>query len=343
MTGTGCWTRSMRPLCCRVLLVLLGALALLGATTPTRAAPYELAVATGGVTGIYYQFGAAICRLLRDHPPGRPVDCVTQGSGGSVANLQNLREGRVPVALAQSDSTFDAATGAGGFARQGADPKLRALFSPLTEAFMVLTRLRDWAPSLADLRGLRLNIGAPASGSEATFRELLTARGWSTSDFAHLTGLRTSLQATALCSGQVDAISFVAANPVPVMQEATFACRARFVPLDQAFARALIDTFPYYVEAEIPGGLYPNNPDPVPTIGVRAILVASADTPDDVVYWITRTVFEQLAQLRTLHLAFADITAKDMLDQCVFAPVHAGAARYFREVGLKPPRRCLPK
>ena len=71
----------------------------------------------------------------------------------------------------------------------------------------------------------------------------------------------------------------------------------------------------------------------MPTIGVRAILVASADTPDDVVYWITRTVFEQLAELRTLHLAFADITAKDMLDQCVFAPVHPGAARYYPRGG----------
>ena len=126
---------------------------LLGATTPTRAAPYELAIATGGVTGIYYQFGAAICRLLRDHPPGRPIDCVTEGSGGSVANLQNLREGRVPLALAQSDSTFDAATGAGGFARQGADPKLRALFSPVTEAFMVLTRIRDWVTELGAICG----------------------------------------------------------------------------------------------------------------------------------------------------------------------------------------------
>ena len=141
------------PACCRLLPVLLGALALLGAATPARAAPYELAIATGGVTGIYYQFGAAICRLLRDHPPARPIDCVTQGSGGSVANLQNLREGRVPLALAQSDSTFDAATGAGGFARQGADPKLRALFSPLTEAFMVLTRIRRLGTELGGPAG----------------------------------------------------------------------------------------------------------------------------------------------------------------------------------------------
>ena len=117
-----------------------GALALLGAAAPTHAAPYELAVATGGVTGIYYQFGAAICRLLRDHPPGRPIDCVTQGSGGSVANLQNLREGRVPRGAGPVRLHLRCGDGCGRLRAPGCDPKLRALFSPVTEAFMVLTQ-----------------------------------------------------------------------------------------------------------------------------------------------------------------------------------------------------------
>lgn len=339
-------TRSRRTICSlwqRARLMLLAAVGLVAVTAPLEAAPYRLAIATGGVTGIYYQFGAAICRLLRDHPPARPINCITEGSPGSVWNLQQLRDDRYPLAITQSDTLYDAATGSGSFASQGPDKKLRALFSPVAEAFMVLTRVRDWVPTIADLRGLRINIGAPTSGAEATFRELLAARGWSASEFSKVAGVRTSLQASALCNGQVDAISFVAANPVPIMQEATFTCRSRFVPLDQAFARALIERFPYYVPAEIPGGLYPNNPDPVPTIGVRAVVVASSDTPDDVVYTITKTVFRQLAELRTLHLAFAHVTAEDMLDQCVFAPVHAGAARYYREAGLKMPRRCLPK
>ena len=149
---------------------------------------------------------------------------------------------------------------------------------------MVLTRAADWVAQVTQLRGLRINIGAPASGSEVTFRRLLAARGWSASQFGQMSGVRASLQASALCAGRVDAISFVAANPVPVMQEATFSCDARFVPLDQEFARSMLERYPYYVPAEVPGGLYPNNPDPVPTIGVRAVVVASSATPDDVVY-----------------------------------------------------------
>ena len=212
----------------------------------------------------------------------------------------------------------------------------------MVETFLVLTRERDWAPQISDLQGRRVNIGSPASGTEVTFRQLMAARGWSDRDFATLSSIRSSQQAAALCGGRVDAIAFVAANPVPVMQEATFACAARLVPLDQQFARQIIERHPYYVPAVVPGGLYRNNPEPTPTIGVRGVVVASDTTPDELVYEVTKAVFENIAELRTLHLAFADVVADDMIDQCMFAPIHPGATRYYREAGLKLPRRCLP-
>ena len=317
----------------------------LGLATPCRAAgepPVSLAITTGGVTGIYYQIGAAICRLLRDHPPARPIDCQTEGSAGSVNNVLAVAGGRMPLGLAQSDTLYDAVTGTGGFAGRSPDTQVRALFSPVAETFLVLTTAANWVPKIADLRGQRINIGAPASGTEVTFRRIMKARGWSAADFGSLSGIRASLQAQALCSGRVDAVAFVAANPVPVIQDAAFTCAARFVPLDQQFAREMIERHPYYVEAEVPGGLYRNNPEPTPTIGVRGIVIASVATPADAVYTITRSVFEHLPELRTLHLAFAGVSAKEMLDQCVFVSVHPGAARYYREAGLQLPRSCLP-
>jgi uncharacterized protein len=312
---------------------------------PARAAagetPFPMPITTGGVTGIYYQIGAAICRLLGDHPPARPIDCRTEGSAGSVANARLVAQGGAVLGLVQGDTLHDAVTGTGAFATLSPDSRLRALFSPVVETFLVVTAADRWVPQVADLRGRRINIGAPASGSEVTFRQMMAARGWSAADFAALTGFRASQQAVALCAGRVDAVAFVAANPVPVIQDATFTCAARFVPLEQAFADAMVARHPYYVRAAIPGGLYPNNPDPTPTIGVRGVVVASATSPDDVVYEVTRTVFERVAELRTLHLAFAHATAEDMVDQCVFAPVHPGAARYYREAGLRMPRRCI--
>jgi TRAP transporter TAXI family solute receptor len=315
----------------RLATIILGAALALGAGSDARADPFRLDISTGGVTGIYYQIGAAICRLLQDHPPERPITCTTAGSAGSVGNLIQMRTGSVPLALAQSDSLHDAVTGTGGFANIGRDGQVRALFTLVTETLLVLARSDAWVPKLLELKGRRVNIGAPASGSEVTFRQLLAARGFAPTEFARLSDIKASLQAVALCDGQVDAIAFMAANPVPVMQEATYLCDSRFVPLDQDFASAMIERYPYYVPAVIPGGLYANNPDPTPTIGVRATLVAPASTPEDVIYEVTRTVLDNLAELRTLHLAFAGIDAKDILSHCVFAPIHPGARRYYEE------------
>ena len=106
-----------------------------------------------------------------------------------------------------------------------------------------------------------------------------------------------SQQAAALCGGRVDAIAFVAANPVPVVQEATFSCAARLLPLDQKFTNMIIEHHPYYVPATVPGGVYPNNPQSTPTIGVRGVVVASVATPDELAYEVTRTVFKNVAEL----------------------------------------------
>jgi uncharacterized protein len=335
--------RRATPLSRRLKAILLGAALALGPAAGARAEPFRLNIWTGGVTGVYYQIGAAICRLLQDHPPRRPIACTTAGSAGSVGNLIQMRTGEVPLALAQADSLHDAVTGTGGFANIGRDSQVRALFSLVTETLLVLTRREDWVPKLLELKGRRVNIGAPASGSEVTFRQLLAERGFTAAEFVELSDIKASLQAVALCDGEVDAIAFMAANPVPVMQEATHLCDTRFVPLDQEFTRAMVDRHPFYVPGMIPGGLYPNNPDPTPTIGVRATLVAPASTPDDVIYEVTRTVLDNLAELRTLHLAFATIEAKEILGYCVFAPIHPGAQRYFKERGLHlevcPPRR----
>lgn len=318
------------------------ALVLLVAAAEGQAAtPFPLAIGTGGVTGIYYQIGAALCRLLRDHPPAVPIDCSTEGTAGSADNVERIAAGALPLGLAQGDTLRDAVTGEGAFAGKPLDGRLRALFSPVVETFLVLTTARNWVPRVSDLRGRRINIGPPASGSEITFHQMMRARGWQPGDFGQITTIRSSLQAQALCGGLVDAVAFVAANPVPVMQEATFVCAARLVPLDREFASSMIEKNRAYVPAVVAGGVYPNNPDPTPTIGVRGVVIASADLPDEIAYIVTRTLFTRMPEFRTLHLAFAHAQPNELVDQCMFAEVHPGAARYYREAGLTMPRRCL--
>lgn len=306
----------------------------LSISTAATADTFTLNIGTGGVTGVYYQIGAAICRLLRDHPPQRPIECTVQGTPGAVRNLIDVRYGAAAMALTQADSLYYATRGEGPFATAGPDRRTRAMFTLVTETVNLLTRAADPAWSIADLRGKRLNIGPPGSGTAVTFRRLLEERGLTTDDFAGFTDFRSTLQAEALCGDRTDAIVYVAANPSPEMQDATFSCQARLVPIAEEFARAMTGRYPYYVPASVPAGIYRNNPDPVPTIGIRATLVAARDTPEDVVYEVTRAVLDHLEELRTLHLAFRDVRIEDITRHCVFAPVHPGTARYLRERGL---------
>jgi uncharacterized protein len=302
--------------------------------TAAAAEPYGLNIGTGGVTGVYYQVGAAICRLLREHPPRHPVDCTVQATAGAVRNLIDIRYGAAAMALTQADSLFYAMRGEGPFVTAGPDRRTRAMFTLLTETVNVLTREDEPAERIADLRGRRVNIGPPGSGTAVTFRRLIDERGWTRSDFAGFTDYRSALQAEALCGERTDAMVFVAANPSPEMQDATFACRARLVPIADEFARAMTGRYPYYVPAVIPAATYPNNPSPVATIGIRATLVAARETPEEVVHEVTQAVLDHLDEFRTLHLAFKDVRLEDITRHCVFAPLHPGTARYLRERGL---------
>ena len=221
-----------------------------------------LAISTGGVTGSTTRSAppsAASCATIR-----RPSDRLPHRGLGRLGRQCGPGRGRPErrSPLAQADTLYDAVTGTGGFAASSLDDKVRALFSPVVETFLVLTAARQLGAAVGDLRGRRISIGAPASGTEVTFRRMMAARGWSPADFAALSDIQARCRRRRFVPGRVDAVAFVAANPVPVIQEATFTCDARFVPLDQEFARAMVERYPYYVPAAIPGGLYPNNPVP---------------------------------------------------------------------------------
>jgi TRAP transporter TAXI family solute receptor len=119
------------------------------------------------------------------------------------------------------------------------------------------------------------------------------------------------------------------------MQDATFTCSAQLVPIADTFTSALGRRYPFYTAAVIPGGTYRANPAPTPTIGMRATLVATEDTPSEVVREVTAAMLDHLDELRTLHLAFVGVDIDEITRHCVFAPLHSGASRYYRERGLQ--------
>ncbi|MCB1390019.1 MAG: TAXI family TRAP transporter solute-binding subunit [Rhodobacteraceae bacterium] len=291
-----------------------------------------ITIGTGGQTGVYYVVGQSICRLVNRGTAQHHLRCTAPSTGGSIANINSIAAGDMDMGVAQSDWQFHAFNGSSNFADTPV-PQLRAVFSVHPEPFTVVARADSGISSFDDLRGHRVNIGAPGSGQRATMEVVMNALGWTMDDFALASELAPSEQSAALGDNNVDAIIFTVGHPNGSIQEATSTVDARLIPVTGDAIQALIDNNPYYAAATIPGGMYAGNPDDVATFGVRATFVTSADVPDDVVYEIVKAVFDNFDRFRGLHPAFANLDPAEMISAGLSAPLHPGAERYYRERG----------
>ncbi len=321
------------------LLATASALAL-GAAIGLSAAPAQaqqptfITIGTGGVTGVYYPAGGAICRMLARTRSEHGIRCGAESTGGSVFNVNALRSGELEFGVAQSDVQFHAYNGSGRFTEQGPDEKLRAVFSIHPEPFTVVARGDAGITTFEDLKGKRVNVGNPGSGQRNTMEVLMDKMGWTMGDFSLASELQPAEQAQALCDNNVDAIVYTVGHPNGSIQEATTGCSAVLVTVDNDAVRALVEENPFYRMATIPGGMYRGNADDTTTFGVGATIVTSADVSDEVVYQLTKSVFENLDQFRSLHPALANLDAQQMVQDGLSAPLHPGAQKYFREAGL---------
>jgi len=309
--------------------VTIGAL-----TAPVTQAQEFFTIGTGGVTGVYYPTGGAICRLVNQGRREHGLRCSVESTGGSVYNLNTIRAGELEFGVAQSDWQFHAFNGTSSFADAGPFEDLRAVFSVHPEPFTVVARAGAGITNFEDLQGKRVNIGNPGSGQRGTMEVLLDAYGWTTSDFALATELRPAEQSAALCDNQIDAMVYTVGHPSGSIQEATTACDSVLVNVDSDIVRQLVEDNAFYRMATIPGGMYRGNPDDVTTFGVGATFVTSATVPEETVYTLVSAVFENFEAFTQLHPAFANLKKEEMVRDGLSAPLHDGAARYFREAGL---------
>lgn len=293
-----------------------------------------ISIGTGAVTGVYYPAGGAICRLVNRDRATHGIRCGVESTGGSVFNVNAIRSGELEFGVAQSDIQFHAFNGSQQFADTGAFEGLRAVFSLHPEPFTVVARADSGITNFEDLRGRRVNIGNPGSGQRATMDVVLGAMGWTTADFSVVSELPPAEQAAAMCDNNVDAIVYTVGHPSGAIQEATTACDTVLVNVTGAEIEALVEERAYYRVATIPGGMYRGSAEDVTTFGVGATFVTSADVPDEVVYQVTRAIFENLDMFRGLHPALANLDPEQMVSDGLSAPLHPGAERYFREAGL---------
>jgi TRAP transporter TAXI family solute receptor len=301
---------------------------------PAAFAEEFITIGTGGVTGVYYPTGGAICRLVNKGRKEHGIRCSVESTGGSVYNINTIREGELEFGVAQSDWQHHAFHGTSKFADAGAFEGLRAVFSVHPEPFTVVARADAGITNFDDLKGKRVNIGNPGSGQRGTMEVLLEAKGLSTDDFALATELKAAEQSAALCDNQIDAMVYTVGHPSGSIQEATTACDSVLVTVDGAEVESLIADNPYYRSATIPGGMYRGNDAETMTFGVGATFVTSTDVSDEAVYTVVKSVMENIEDFRKLHPAFANLDPKEMATAGLSAPLHPGALKYYKEAGL---------
>ena len=300
---------------------------------PVAAQSKFITIGTGGVTGVYYAAGGAICRLVNKDRSKHGIRCSVESTGGSVFNVNTIKAGELDLGFAQSDVQYNALKGAGQFKDAGAWADERAVFSVHPEPFTVVARKEANVQSFADFKGKRFNVGNPGSGTRASMEELLGALGWKMSDFGLAAELKADEHGPALCDGKIDGFFYAVGHPSANIQDPTTTCGAKLVSLTGPAVDKLLADRPYYAKATIPAGLYPGNPQATQTYGVLATVVTSAKVPADTVYQVVKAVFDNFDEFKKLHPALAHLKPENMIRDGLSAPLHEGALRYYREKG----------
>ncbi|MCQ4310577.1 TAXI family TRAP transporter solute-binding subunit [Stutzerimonas sp. VN223-3] len=313
---------------------LLGCV-LAGSLSATTVVAQErfVTIGTGGQTGVYYTAGQSICRFLNRAETEPAIKCNAPSTAGSVTNIVSLKNGEFEFGFIQSDHQHKALNGLPPFDKDGPIEELRAVFSLQTEILTVVARSDSGIKTFDDLKGKRVNIGVPGSGSRDTFDEVMKAKGWTNADFSLAGELKPAEMASALGDNNLDAITYVVGHPSGAIQEALTNVEAELIPVSGTEIDKFLQGADYYTAAEIPAGLYPGVDAAVPSIGGKAVLATMEKTDPDVVYQLVKSVFDNLERFKRLHPAFAGLEAKDMIRVGLTAPLHEGAERFYKEKG----------
>jgi len=317
-------------------LIAFVGFALVLTSTPLFASSHQqfVTIGTGGVTGVYYPTGGAICRLVNKTRKDHGIRCSVESTGGSVYNLNTIRAGELDMGVAQSDWQYHAYHGTSKFKEKGANKDLRAVFSVHPEPFTVVARADSGIKNFMDIKGKRVNIGNPGSGQRGTMEVLMGALGWTKKDFKLASELKSAEQAKALCDNKIDAMVFTVGHPSGSIKEATTSCDSVLVTVDGAAVDKLVADNDYYRTATIPGGMYRGTDADTKTFGVGATFVSSAKVPENVIYNVVKAVFTNFDQFMKLHPAFKVLKKEEMIKDGLSAPLHKGAAKYYKEAGL---------
>ncbi|MGC9423040.1 TAXI family TRAP transporter solute-binding subunit [Vibrio sp.] len=315
-------------------IIKIGAIAAVVMGSSTVYSQEFITIGTGSVTGVYYPTGGAICRLVNKDRQQHNIRCSVESTGGSIYNVNTIRSGELDFGIVQSDWQYHGYNGTSQFKAQGPNKNLRAMFSLHTEPFNIIARTDSGIQNVNDLVGKRVNIGNPGSGDRATMQVVMEAFGWTNDSFKLAAELKGSERSQALCDNKIDAFIYMVGHPNGSIKEATTSCDAKLVPATGTKITKIVAERPYYAYSTVPAGMYRGTDTDVTSFGVAATLVTSTDVSDEVAYNVAKAVFENFDTFTRLHPAFATLKKEDMVKAGLSIPLHPGAAKYYKEVGL---------
>ena len=328
----------------KIISTISGALFLFAISLPTSIAKSAefFSIGTGGPTGVYFQVGNAICKMVakiqsaehgRKKGTATALRCSAPSTGGSTYNIGQIMQGELQFGVAQSDWQYHAYNGTRPDKVKPFNG-LRAVFSAHPEPFQIIVRkgskIKDWK----SLKGKKVNIGNPGSGQRGTFEVLLEAHGVDTGYFGSTSELTSSEQSGALCDKKIDAFGYTVGVPNAGVAQSTDGCGASIINLNTDAVKKLVADNPFYAFATIPKGTYKTSKKDVTTFGVMASVVSSEAVSEELVYNVVKAVFENLDDFKKQHPAFANLDPKKMIVDGLSAPLHPGAVKYYKEKGL---------
>lgn len=292
-------------------------------------------IGTGGVTGVYYPTGGAISRMINKKFDTYKIKATVESTGGSVYNINAVLGGDLQFGVAQSDRQYQAIHGEKEWSEAGPQKDLRSVFSIHPESITLIASEDSGIEEIKDLVGKRVNLGNPGSGQLGNSRDALAAFNISEDDIN--ANYVKAVEAPGLIQDErLDAFFYTVGHPNGNIKEATSGrIKVRIVPIEGMEIDELIKKYPYYAKSFIPSSLYPSavNSSDIPTFGVKATFVTSIKVSEDIVYAITKEIFENFEEFKKLHPAYQVLTKESML-KGLSAPLHPGAVKYYKEAGL---------
>jgi uncharacterized protein len=302
-------------------------------------------IGAAATSGTFFEIGGVIAGAI-SKPAGSPpcehggncgvpgLVAVTQATQGSVENLRMVAAGQIESGIAQSDIVSWAYAGTGIFAAAGPLKNLRAIASLFPESLQLVVRDDSAIQTLTDLRGKHISLGQPASGTVADARVVLAAAGLTEKDMA-AEYLRPGVAAANVKDGTLDGFFIIGGVPVPAIRDLAAETPIRLIPVEDDVLAKIRESSTSYRRSTIPSGTYPGISAETPSIGFDALWIVSADAPDDLIYAITKALWNDATQrlLEARAPLGKQVRVEDALDG-LSIPLHPGAKRFYREAGL---------